>query len=29
VRVTLDPASNPMAFELIETAGNPFQCDPL
>jgi len=29
VRVTLDAASNPVAFDLIETAGDPFHCDPL
>jgi hypothetical protein len=29
VRVTLDAGANPIAFEILEQSGNPFQCDPL
>jgi hypothetical protein len=29
VRVTLDSGANPVAFEILEQSGNPFQCDPL
>ena len=29
VRVTLDSGANPVAFELLEQTGDPFQCDPL
>jgi hypothetical protein len=28
-RVTFDSASNPIAFEILEEAGDPFRCDPL
>ena len=28
-RVTFDAGFNPVAFELLEQAGDPFQCDPL
>jgi hypothetical protein len=28
-RVTLDSASNPIGFEILEEAGQPFGCDPL
>jgi hypothetical protein len=28
-RVTLDSGANPVAFEILEQSGNPFQCDPL
>ena len=29
LRVTLDSGANPIAFEILEQSGNPFQCDPL
>ena len=29
VRVTFDSGANPVAFELLEQTGDPFQCDPL
>ena len=28
-RVTLDSGANPIAFEILEQSGEPFQCDPL
>jgi hypothetical protein len=28
-KVTFDAGFNPVAFELLEQAGSPFQCDPL
>ena len=29
LRVTLDSGANPVAFEILEQSGNPFQCDPI
>jgi hypothetical protein len=28
-KVTLDSGANPIAFEILEQSGDPFQCDPL